>query len=148
MDLKSFIFEAKSEALARDGRGEESTRSDGGLGFYFELGEFSYRDTYYGFSPFAGQELVWIRNKPLWVTNYFAEFVSVKVTRHDIFRFQHQALVAQNRELPFRGPTDFALGSFHYNSITSGDMEYFSGSERIGFEGEPVFILHFHGGML
>ena len=57
-ELSKFLIKAKINSYASGGEGSRRVLEDGGKEFVFEEGQLKYRDRYFGFSPFIGQEIV------------------------------------------------------------------------------------------
>ena len=56
--LSKFLVRAKISTYASSGEGGENLLPDGNKEFEFKEKEFRYRDRYFGFNPFVGQEVV------------------------------------------------------------------------------------------
>jgi hypothetical protein len=67
MELNQFIVKANKRTYASGNEGKKL--SDGGKAFVYEEDGFKLRDVYYGFSPFAGQTVVWKDDEPVWIMN-------------------------------------------------------------------------------
>ena len=72
MNLNEFLIKAKVSGYATGGEGKEIKLDDGGLKFLYKEKDLVYSDIYYGFNPFAGQELVRKGNKVIWMLNYYS----------------------------------------------------------------------------
>lgn len=57
MELNRFLAETKRNTYASD-KASEKVLSDGARELVYENGLFRYRDRYYGYNTFVGQELV------------------------------------------------------------------------------------------
>ena len=62
--LSDFLVKAKINTYAS------------GKEFDFEEKEFRYRDRYFGFNPFIGEEVVWQKKEIIWGMNYYGRIVS------------------------------------------------------------------------
>jgi len=58
INLNQFLVKAKINTYVLSGEGGEKILSDGSKEFEFKEGKFEYRDRYFGFNPFIGQEIV------------------------------------------------------------------------------------------
>ena len=74
--LSKFLVKAKINTYASSGEGGEKILFDESKEFEFEEKEFKYRDRYFGFDPFIGQEIVWQNGKIIWGMNYYGKVVS------------------------------------------------------------------------
>ncbi len=148
MDINGFLIRAKISGYATGGEGKEIKLDDGGLKFLYTENELEYSDIYYGFNPFAGQELVRQNNKVIWMMNYFGKSFYPQNEIILIYRFLKKALQKPEKDLPLRGPTKFSDDKFTYSNTVNGDINFFSGKEEIK-EGEKlIYELYYHGGNL
>jgi hypothetical protein len=148
MELNEFLIKAKTGTYASNGEANEQKLADGCLELTYSEGEFSYRDRYFGFDPFAGQEIVFRDGKAIWSMNYFGRTVDKKFPGTQVYAFLQKALRLVTLERPFRGPSTFEEGAFMYNDESLGTLEAFSGVERILFNGHKVYQLKYHGGIV
>lgn len=116
----------------------------------FECGEFKYQDTYYRTDPFSGQEIVWKKGVPIWSMNYFGRTTKeLALARTEMLsRFLKRALLMVSPNTPFRGPTRLDQGDWVYYCEARGDLTLFQGEEHIRFDGDQLFYLVFHGGVI
>ena len=49
---------------------------------------------------------------------------------------------------PFRELNNFKSGDFEYIDESIGDVNDFSGTEKILFKGQEIYILIYHGGIV
>ena len=159
MELNQFLVGAKTNTYAAE-NATERILEDGAHELVYENGIFRYRDRYYGFNPFIGEELVWENGKLVWAMNYFGgiypEVVDL-VGSKEIYSFLKLALQQVQEDKPFRGPALFKNGNFTYNNEARGTVNTFSGFERIIWRGEvseklpgsrPLYACAYHGGTM
>ena len=148
MELSKFLVKAKISTYASDGEANEIVLEDGAKELTFEDGEFKYRDRYYGFNPFVGEEIVWKDDKIVWSMNYYGKVIYPIVSAKEIYKFLQQAMRQIKEDRPFRGPNNFKSGDFEYIDKSSGDVNDFSGTEKILFKGQEIYRLIYHGGIV
>lgn len=148
MELRDFLAKAKINTYASNGGGGEKTIEDGGKELIYEDSEWKYRDRYFGFNPFIGEEVVWKNNKVVWGMNYYGRVVSVKVDVRQVYQFLQKAMRLVKIERPFRGPNDFREGEWKYRDESNGTIDKFEGIETIYFQEEKVYELKYHGGKI
>src|SRR3989344_4031858 len=146
MELSKFLVKAKIATYASVGEANERTLEDGAKELTFEDGTFKYRDRYYGFNPFIGQEVIFQNEKIVWSMNYYGKIISLTVSAKQIYEFLKSAMRQIKEDRPFRGPNNFKSGDFEYIDESTGDVNDFSGTERILFKGQENYILIYHGG--
>ncbi|MFA4872153.1 MAG: DUF5680 domain-containing protein [Patescibacteria group bacterium] len=151
MDIKQlskFLVKAKINAYASSGEGGEKVLPDGSKEFEFKKGEFRYRDRYFGYNPFIGQEIVWQKEKAIWGMNYYGEIISEITPAKNVYQFLQEALKKIIVAKPFRGPDNFKKGDFEYINKIKGTAEKFKGEEIIFYKKQPVYKLGCHGGLM
>ena len=148
MELSKFLVKAKIATYASEGEANERVLEDGAKELTFEDGKFKYRDRYYGFNPFVGEEIVWKNGKIVWSMNYYGKIVSDVVSAKEIYEFLKIAMRQVKEDRPFRGPNNFKSGDFEYIDESTGDINDFSGTEKILFKGQEIYRLIYHGGIV
>ena len=151
MDIKQlskFLIKAKINTYASSGEGGEKILSDGSKEFEFEEKEFKYRDRYFGFNPFVGQEVVFQNEKIVWGMNYYGKVVSKIIPPKQVYQFLQETLKRVTENKPFRGPNNFRQGDFEYFNKTEGTLEDFKGEEKIFYKKQLVYKLNYNGGLI
>jgi len=144
--LSKFLIKAKINTYASSGEKGEKILPDGSKEFEFEEKEFKYRDRYFGFNPFIGEEIVWQNEEVVWGMNYYGEIVSEIIPAKSIYHFLQEALKKIPDDKPFRGPDNFKKGDFEYINKVEGIVEKFKGEETIFYKEQLVYRLSYHGG--
>ncbi len=148
MELKDFLVKAKINTYASGGEGGEKILEDGGKELIYESGGWKYRDRYFGFNPFIGEEIVWFNNKITWGMNYYGRIISDKIDAEYLYKFLQKAMRLINSERPFRGPQQFKEESWDYCDESFGTVDKFEGLETIYFKEEKVYELKYYGGTI
>ena len=148
MTLNEFLVKAKCSTYATAGENTERKLSDGSRELKYNEGKWRYRDRYFGFNPFIGQEVVWENKKPIWAMNYngkvLVSFPKAKV----IYEFLKEAMRRVKEQRPFRGPLSYRRGDFIYKDRSIGNMNLFVGKEEILFKNKKIYELNYHGGII
>ena len=148
MELNEFLVKAKINTYAKSGEGGENKLEDGGLELNFEEGILKYRDRYFGFDPFVGEEIVWQNDKVIWGMNYYGKILSESVDVKKFLEFLKRSLLKVEKFSPFRGPKILDEGDFIYSSSYNGTIENFHGEEIVFYNNNMVYRLLFHGGLI
>lgn len=151
MDIKQlskFLVKARINTYASGGEGGEKVLPDGSKEFEFREGEFKYRDRYFGFDPFIGEEIVWQDEKAVWGMNYYGKIISEITPAKSVYQFLREALKKITEDKPFRGPDNFKKGDFEYINKIKGTIEKVEGEETIFYKGKLVYKLTYHGGII
>ena len=146
--LSKFLESAKISTYASSGEGGEKLLLDGSKEFEFREEEIKYRDRYFGFNPFVGQEVVFQNGKIVWGVNYYGEVISKSIPPKQIYQFLQEALKKIPKDNPFRGPRRFKKDNFQYLNKIKGTVEKFEGEEKIFYKGKLVYGLVYHGGII
>lgn len=146
-ELRKFLVRAKVNTYAS---GEEGTiLDDGSKELVFEEGKFMYRDRYFGFNPFIGEEVVFCEGKCAWGMNYYGYIIpSEGISPKELYKFLRDALKRTDEKKPFRGPSKYSKNSFKYFNNVEGGIGRFDGIEKILYEGKEVYTLSYHGGFI
>lgn len=148
--LARFLAKAKRATYAAQGD-DASVPSvlPGSKQLEYASGPLSYRDIYFGSAHFAGQEVVYLEEEPVWSMVYCGGVTEAsEISTSEVYTFLRQALRSVTEEWPFRGPSTFELGRFKYCNGICGDIAAFSGIERIEKDGQEIYRLHYTGGTL
>ncbi|HUX50841.1 MAG TPA: DUF5680 domain-containing protein [Spirochaetia bacterium] len=145
-ELIRFIVEAKQNTYA-SGKNVVEPRTPETHEYRFSDGDFLYSDTYYGGIQFLGQELVSVQGKTVLGMNYYGHTLSANLPGN-FGEFLKEALLKVPPFAPYRGPRYLRSGVLEYSCSWEGDLEAFSGAEKISASGAAVYELHFHGGLI
>ena len=146
LKLEQFIVKAKISAYASGGEGGEGILADGCKELTFQEGNFKYRDRYFGWNPFVGEEVVWQGDKVIWAMNYYGIVFNEVVPVGQVYQFLQKAMNQVAEDRPFRGPCYLKEEDFEYRDESHGTFERFTGLERIYYQGQDIYRLDYHGG--
>ena len=138
-----FLIEAKKATYAGKGPERAPWRPES-HDLEYVRGDFRYIDTYLGGEKFAGEEALWIEDKPLWAMNYVGRVLGEGFDGD----FLKEALLNVPRDLPYRGPENYRSGDYTYTCRVEGDFEWFTGYEEILKNNVKVYECRFHGGAI
>lgn len=141
--LIEFLVKAKRDGYAS---GETTTQkeNDGSNSTRCEIEDFKFHDNWFGGEPFGGREVVWFKNKPVWMMVYYGEELTHDEKAIPTLR---KALSAMPDDFPARGPKVLEDGQFIYNNNWKGNIEKFSGEEVIKKNGKTVYNAKYAGGL-
>ena len=146
MTISEFLVRAKKETYARGSDEAGTLLPDGAIELSYVEKEMRYRDRYYGWDPFAGEEVVTTDGKVIWLMNYYGRCLPDGVTPSQVYNFLVKALAEVTEEAPYRGPEEYEKDGFKYTCCINGGLESFRGAEKILYNGKDVYWLVFHGG--
>lgn len=139
-----FLLVAKKHTYAAKDNLVASCRTNSHDFCYEDKKGYTYYDTYLGGESFAGEEAVWLHDRPLWSMNYVGRVIGDNFSGD----FLKEALMAVPEELPYRGPEIYAKGDYHYHCKVDGEFVWFQGYEEIFYRNEKIYECHFHGGSI
>ena len=146
MVLQEFLVKAKVATYATAVEDGEQKLEDSSKELVYEEGDWKYRDRYFGFNPFIGEEIVWRSGTIVWGMNYYGKILSETIDTEELYTFLKKVLSQVEESMPFRGPKTFNEKAFNYRNSYSGSIEEFRGLEMILYQGRRVYELQYHGG--
>ena len=145
-DIIPFLLRAKRETYAGNGPHMLSSRPNS-VDLAYREGDWLYIDTYLGGIDFAGEEAVWVDQRPIWSMNYYGRMFT-EPTPDGFGEFLKAALRGVPANAPYRGPELFEAGRFRYQCSWEGRLAFFNGRETIALDGQMIYELLFHGGQI
>src|SRR5687768_10617558 len=108
--FSAFLVEAKKSAQPLPDPAGAQALLPSSMHLQYSRGLYAYRNVYYGFDRFSGQEVVYHDTKPVWGMGYTGGLIN-----HYMWDLQPQwiyavlraALSQVSEELPFRGPLSY-----------------------------------------
>ncbi|HEU5438496.1 MAG TPA: DUF5680 domain-containing protein [Ktedonobacterales bacterium] len=152
-DCLPFLVEAKRAAYDYQGNATMAVEPllPGAHQFEYAAGPYLYRDIYVGMARFAGQEMIYFEDRPIWSMSYAGGVVPALAHPDEVARvyaFLRAALCLMTPDRPFRGPALFREGELEYHDECTGELEAFHGHETIRHAGRTVYTLRYGGGAL
>jgi len=144
-ELKKFLINAKKNTYASGGENKAKVLFDGAKEYIFNKGDFKYIDRYEGHEKFEGIESVFKNNKIIWKMKYKGKVLSNKISADDIYSFLRKALKQIPNDKPFRGPKELISKEYKYTNNIEGDIEKFSGEEKIFYKNKLMYRLAYSG---
>lgn len=150
-ELTAFIVRAKAATYVGSGKEARSSRP-GAHEIPYNEGRFEYLDSYVGGSNFLGQEIVTYDGNIVWAMNYHGYLLRPDlITAAEVGAIIKASLSVLYAEGRFLGGFEHAVdGDVHsvYSDANTGDVSRFTGTERIDRDGEQVYELVYHGGLV
>lgn len=112
-------------------------------------GDWRYLDSYFGGTDFLGQEVLWFRDEPIWVMNYYGYILKPQLI--DGARAGatiKPALSALYREGRFLGGFEWVGPHGRYVDTNRGGPAQFHGREVIVVDGLEAYALDYFGGLV
>jgi len=152
LELKQFLIKAKSSCYASQTEGVADGRerifNDGCKVSVYQENNYAYKDAYYGYNPYIGEEVLFCDDAFIWSMNYYGLVTQETILPKQVYDFLKIALRNVTVDMPYRGPEYIKDGDFEYKLEHNGIFEQYHGIERIFYKGQEVFIGYYHGGMI
>ena len=151
VEFTEFLVEAKRKALPSNDVAVLRAAMPNVTLLEYKQGDFSYKNLYFGFERFSGQETVHYRGRPIWGMGY-----SGGLMPHFMWDLQPQwvyavlrtALSQVSEEMPYRGPSQYEYFGFEYINHPIGHLAEFIGEEIIKYRDAVVYHLWYVGGFI
>lgn len=148
-NLSKFIHTAAAATYVGGGQPEKKPQRPGFTELIYSQGNFSYRDSYTGFTRSRGMEVVCYQKVLVWSSAYGGGMmVGNEKLAKQTFNFLKKCMLAPKDFESFRGPCSFKDGNWEYKYTQEGDIEEFHGYEEIYFKEELVFFHRIIGGII
>lgn len=139
-----FLLLAKRNTYAAENNNVDSCRTNSHDYCYRDKNGFTYLDSYFDGECFAGEEVVWLYENPVWSMNYAGRVIGENFSGD----FLKEVLMQVPIELPFRGPRIYTKGDYHYHCKVDGEFVWFQGYEEIFYIDKKIYECCFHGGVI
>ncbi len=147
-EMIHFILLAKQSSYVGGGKKLLAYRL-GSHDLQFFMEDWAYHDSYLGESDFIGEEIVYHYSKVVWGMNYFGQILRPeKITSAQAGKVIQVSLSAMYQSGRFLGGFNHTVGEFVYTDTNDGDALAFTGKEWISLDGEVVYQLVYHGGLV
>ena len=117
--------------------------------YLYESGNWKYLDSYVWKRDGGGEEIVYYKNKPVWVMNYYGFIVGEATDTKAVYAFLHRALAKRHETLPVRGASYSEDVGFRYEvEYDREEIANLHGIERIYEHNTLVYECYLHGGFV
>lgn len=142
-----FIHRAKKATFASKTAKPVKTK-DNGLEYTYEERPLLYKDKYLGYFTDTGQEVVWYNGTPIWSMSYRGGMLFHEDLSSRCFSFLKRCLQKFPEDFPVRGPKNYEERGFKYKNEWKGDINSFSGEEKIFWKEEQIYFRNYLGGTI
>lgn len=147
-ELCKFLVKAKTSTYASGEDTLKTIEPDNSTSLYFEENDWKYHDNYFGGEPFGGREIVFYKNKPVYMMVYYGH-VEESIDFKKVYTVLQGALRQTPEAKPYRGPEKYVEAELEYNNSSEGEVNNFSGKEIIkSSTGEIVYTAKYIGGLI
>lgn len=146
--LNAFIVRAKANSYVGSAPKSLSYRPFS-HDIQFQENDFAYLDSYFGGTDFIGQEVIYYQGQPLWAMNYYGRIlVPTLINGAQAGHIIKASLSKLYEEGRFLGGFEHTVDDSLYTDTNEGTPASFSGKEWITRQGQQVYELLYHGGMI
>jgi len=134
--LREFLVASNKAGYAGGNSKRWIKEPDGSTTIPFEQGEWKSHDNFFGGEPYGGRTIVFHNGKPEWMMVYYG-WVVEHADADQVYEVLRNSLKQMPEDYPYRGPERYEEGQFVYSNQWTGELERFSGEERI-IQGEKL----------
>lgn len=146
-ELNSFLIEANAAGYASGDEKKEIKEKDGSTTIIHSSGDWSMHDNYFGGEPYGGREVIFFKNKPVWIMVYYGA-ITGDIEHGEVYKFLQESLKEMPENAPFRGPKNHENDSWQYLNEWEGNLNNFKGRERILKNKEEIYFAEYAGGLV
>lgn len=150
--LTNFIIEAHKAGYASGQENIWKKQSDGSTAITYQNKDWLFHDNYFGGEPYGGREVVFYRNKPVFMMAYYGRISDKSYDNQIIYSFLQKALKSFPEDRPFRGPKilqeETGGKAMKYENNWQGEIDYFSGQEKVFIDDKEVYEAKYAGGLV
>jgi hypothetical protein len=147
-ELCKFLVEAKKSTYAAGDSANKIINDDKSTTLIFESGDWKYHDNYFGGEPYGGREVVFFKNKPVYIMTYYGRVDDSVSDINKVYGVLMDALKLIPEDKPYRGPEKYNSGDLSYVNIFTGEVNNFFGEETIFENGKEVYRAKYIGGFV
>ena len=150
--LTAFLGEANRAGYASGRNDLWQKLPNGSTDIVFEKGPWLFNDNYFGGEPFGGREVIFFDQQPVFLMVYYGRLSGPDLDADTVYAFMRRALQAFPADHPFRGPREWAEmvdgRELRYENGWQGEIDDFSGEEKIFLDGQQVYAARYAGGLI
>ena len=143
--LKAFLNDPDQKGYAGGNEEEWVKEPDGSTTIVFEKGPWKSHDNFFGGEPYGGRTVVFYEGKPVWMIVYYG-WVEEGADPDSVYGILRNALGQMPEDYPFRGPKRYEEGDFVYTKAWKGEIDRFSGEEKIMQGKKLIYQASYVGG--
>lgn len=147
-NLKEFLVKAKKSTYASGDASKKIIEADKSTTLIFEDGDFKYHDNYFGGEPYGGREVVFFKDKPVYMMVYYGLVKDEVNDFKGVYSVLQKSLSLIPEDKPYRGPREYGEGDYKYLNSFIGELDNFSGEELISYEGKEIYKAKYIGGLV
>ena len=147
--LTSFLFNASQSGYGTGDYSHWKKEKNGSTSIIYKEKNWKMSDNFFGGEPFGGRLVVFYKKNPVWMMVYYGCILnSNKLPIEKVYKFLQKSLIKTPRNFPLRGPKKFIKDKFTYKNSWQGEINKFSGEEKIFVNKNEVYKTNYFGGLV
>lgn len=146
--LCAFLVKAKRSTYASGNEAQSIKEKDGSTSLFYAENDWKYHDNYFGGEPFGGREVVFYKDKPVYIMTYYGWLSKAITDPKEIYKFLQKALSLIPEDKPYRGPKELKENNLKYENNFQGKINNFSGEEVIYQNNKEAYRAKYAGGLV
>jgi hypothetical protein len=146
-ELANFLLTANQKGYAGRKNGTWVEEKDLSTSINFQADPWRLHDNYFGGQPYGGRMVVFYNDQPVWIMVYYG-WTCGTLPKKTVYTMLQNALLHMPADKPFRGPANYTGGPFCYTNAWDGELEHFSGTEKIMHNDTLVYQGQYIGGLV
>ena len=142
--LRQFLIDSNKAGYAGGDSKKWIKEPNGSTTIPFEQGPWRSHDNFYGGEPYGGRVIVFHEERPTWMMVYYG-WVVEGVNADKVYEVLRNALMQMPEDAPYRGPKRYEEGEYVYTNAWDGDLEKYSGEEKISQGERLVYQANYMG---
>ncbi len=145
--LSKFLLDSNKAGYASE-KSNSQQEPDGSTTITFVSSDFKSHDNFFGGEPYGGRVVVFYKEKPIWMMVYYGAVDDSIKNFGGVYGFLKKALMAMPENDPYRGPKLLEEGPYKYENSWRGNLESYSGEEKIYLNGSQIYWAKYIGGLV
>lgn len=145
--LRQFLVDSNKAGYAGGEEKKWIKEPDCSTTIPFEKGPWRSHDNFFGGEPYGGRTIVFYEGKPYWMMVYYG-WVAEGVESNPVYGVLRSALMGMPEDYPYRGPKEYKEDGYTYTNTWEGEVDRFSGEERITQGEKLIYKANYLGGIV
>lgn len=145
--LKQFLIDSNRAGYAGGEEKKWIKEPDGSTTIPFQQGEWRSHDNFFGGEPYGGRVIVFHEDKAHWMMVYYG-WVIEGMDNNLVYGVLRNALKQMPEDAPYRGPKEYKEDNFTYSNSWVGEVERYSGEEKIMQGDKLIYQANYMGGLV
>lgn len=147
--LTSFLFNANQVGYGTGDYSRWVKEKNGSTSIVYKEKDWKMHDNFFGGEPFGGRLVVFYKKQPVWMMVYYGYILdNNKLPVEKVYQFLQKSLLKTPKFFPLRGPKKFIESEFIYENLWQGEINQFTGKEKIYIGKNKIYNANYLGGLI